>query len=180
MKKQWFTLIELLGVIVVLAIILLITIPSVLNIVEEAQKASFQNSAYAIVRAAELKHADNVLKNKDTSVNDCGTLGYEVYKYIDGKAEDIELAFKGKRPKSGIIAIKSDGDVYVCPENFSTLTKLPYINNVQVLRRDDTNFSVNNLIAGIIDEQIFVWGKNYNVRWFNFKKIYNCKIANNQ
>ena len=45
-KKNAFTLIELLAIIVILAIIALITVPIILNIIENSRKGAAQDSAY--------------------------------------------------------------------------------------------------------------------------------------
>ncbi|MDD2392156.1 MAG: hypothetical protein PHU94_04405 [Bacilli bacterium] len=101
----------------ILAIIMLIAFPLISKVVEEAGKGSLRNTAYGIVKSAEFKHADNVLNNKVGQVVGCGVSGYEVYKYQNGLPVGEELSFKGQRPKSGTIAIQSNGDVAVAVHN---------------------------------------------------------------
>ncbi len=116
-KYRGFTLIELLAVIVIIGIILLIVFPVVTKIIEEAEKGSFRNTVYGIVKSAEYKHADNLFKNKVGKVSGCGASGYEIYTYNNGLPVGEELSFKGQRPKSGTIAIQSNGDVAVAVHN---------------------------------------------------------------
>ncbi len=52
-NKKGFTLIELLAVIVILSVLILIALPSVLNIMNKARKDAFKDEATSIVRAAE-------------------------------------------------------------------------------------------------------------------------------
>ena len=56
MKKNAFTLIELLAVIVILAVILVIAIPRILNVIEESKKDSIKSSARMIINSAEKKN----------------------------------------------------------------------------------------------------------------------------
>ena len=53
MKKNAFTLIELLAVIAILAIILVVSIPRILDVIETSKKDSFKNAAKLIVDSAE-------------------------------------------------------------------------------------------------------------------------------
>ena len=52
MRKQGFTLVELLAVIVVLGIILLIAIPKISNVIDNSKEKAFQVSSFGIVKAA--------------------------------------------------------------------------------------------------------------------------------
>ena len=53
MKKRGFTLVELLAVIVILAIILVIAVPQIMNTIKDARKGSFESSAKLIASNAE-------------------------------------------------------------------------------------------------------------------------------
>ena len=64
-KKNAFTLIELLAVIVILAVILVIAIPRILDVIETSKKDSFKTSAQIIADSAEKKYVENKLNNID-------------------------------------------------------------------------------------------------------------------
>ena len=68
MKKNAFTLIELLAVIVILAVILVISIPRILDVIETSKKDSFKNSAQLIADSAEKKKVSDKLLGKDESI----------------------------------------------------------------------------------------------------------------
>lgn len=53
-RKLGFTLIELIAVIAVLGLLSVIIVPNVIKTMEKARKNSFLNSAYGLVRAANL------------------------------------------------------------------------------------------------------------------------------
>ena len=57
MKNKAFTLVELLGVIVVLAILALITIPIISNVINDVRIKSLENSAYGLIEASNLYYA---------------------------------------------------------------------------------------------------------------------------
>ena len=68
MKKNAFTLIELLAVIVILAVILVIAIPRILDVIETSKKDSFKNAAQLIADSAEKKYVENKLNNIDEEI----------------------------------------------------------------------------------------------------------------
>ena len=51
-KRNGFTLVELLAVIVILAIILVIAVPSIMNTIKDARRASFESTAKLIASNA--------------------------------------------------------------------------------------------------------------------------------
>ena len=67
-KKNAFTLIELLAVIVILAVILVIAIPRILDVIETSKKDSFKNSAQLIADNAEKKKVSDKLLGKDEEI----------------------------------------------------------------------------------------------------------------
>ncbi len=112
MKKKGFTLIELLAVIVILAIIALIATPLIINIIDEAKKGAFKNSAYGIIKAGELQYAQDILS---------GSTGDVIYTYSNGiESSSIDgkvLEYKGQKPKSGRVIINNDGQVAIAIHN---------------------------------------------------------------
>ena len=67
-KRNAFTLIELLAVIVILAVILVIAIPRILDVIETSKKDSFKNAAQLIADSAEKKKVSDKLLGKDESI----------------------------------------------------------------------------------------------------------------
>ena len=67
-KKNAFTLIELLAVIVILAVILVIAIPRILDVIDVSKKDSFKTSAQLIADSAEKKYVENKLNNIDEEI----------------------------------------------------------------------------------------------------------------
>lgn len=104
--KKGFTLIELLAVIVILAIIALIATPLIMNVIDEAKRGSFENSAYGIVEAAEYSYAEDVLKGNFEEI---------VFTYTDrvesSSVDGKKLNYKGTKPQNGTISINSSGKI---------------------------------------------------------------------
>ena len=98
MKKKGFTLIELLAVIVILAVIAIIATPLIMNVINDARKNSFKDSAYGITKAIELKSMRERL-------NDNGNSTF----VVDLTGTDLD--FKGSKPKKGYAAINVSGDI---------------------------------------------------------------------
>ena len=67
-KKNAFTLIELLAVIVILAVILVIAIPRILDVIDVSKKDSFKNAAQLIADSAEKKKVSDKLLGKDEEI----------------------------------------------------------------------------------------------------------------
>ena len=98
MKKKGFTLIELLAVIVILAVIALIATPLIMNVINDARKNSFKDSAYGITKAIELK-------SMRARLDDTGNSTF----VVDLTGTDLD--FKGSKPKAGYAAINVSGDI---------------------------------------------------------------------
>ena len=102
-KKNAFTLIELLAVIVILAVILVIAIPRILDVIETSKKDSFKNAAQLIADSAEKKKASDKLLDKDEEITckDVAKINDEDYKSCiisfdsEGNAK-VSITGKGK------------------------------------------------------------------------------------
>ena len=110
MNKNGFTMIELLGTMVLLSIILLIAIPSVTKIVDSSKKRALVNDAkkfIALAKAAE-KRANNQYK-KYKPINGCGDdkTCYEV------DISDIEISPYNKKYTSDSYVEKRNNKYYV-------------------------------------------------------------------
>ena len=102
-KKNAFTLIELLAVIVILAVILVIAIPRILDVIETSKKDSFKNAAQLIADNAEKKKVSDKLLGKDEEITckDVAKINDEDYKSCiisfdsEGNAK-VSITGKGK------------------------------------------------------------------------------------
>ena len=102
-KRNAFTLIELLAVIVILAVILVIAIPRILDVIETSKKDSFKNSAQLIADTAEKKKVSDKLLGKDEEITckDVAKINDEDYKSCiisfdsEGNAK-VSITGKGK------------------------------------------------------------------------------------
>ncbi len=72
-KKNGFTLVELLAVIVILAIILVIAIPKITDTIKNSKIASFESSAKTIAAQAEKKKMENEILDNNNPIN-CNNL----------------------------------------------------------------------------------------------------------
>lgn len=101
MKKKGFTLMELLGVIVVLAVISVVAIPLVLNYIEDAKKDSAKTSAYSYVKGLNTAITNYELKNKGESY------GTGIFSISELETR-LGTNFKGDKPTEGKVCIGSD------------------------------------------------------------------------
>ena len=101
-KKNGFTLVELLAVIVILAIILVIAVPKIADTIKNSKIASFESSAKTIAAQAEKKkmekeiledtgsiNCNDVVKLNDTDYGNCSIS-------FDGNTAKVTLVGKGK------------------------------------------------------------------------------------
>ena len=97
-NEMAFTLIELLAVIVILAIIALIATPLAINVIEDAKKNAFKNTAYGLIDAVKLHHAEHYLNE---NVQD--------YEFVFPEADG--LVYSGTVPDGGILRMTADGKI---------------------------------------------------------------------
>ncbi len=98
-KNRAFTLIELLAVIVILAVILTIAIPRVLNVIEESDKESFRLTGESLIRGA-----------KDRLVYDMEeTVEGKTYTIEDGAFVGDSIPITGELPENGVINVTREG-----------------------------------------------------------------------
>ncbi len=96
MKNKGFTLIELLAVIVILAIIALITTPTILGVVEKSKKGAAEASALGYIDAIEKQIAmDNLEGTTYTNRDD--------YVY-----DEIKINIKGSTPTGGLYSLNNN------------------------------------------------------------------------
>ena len=99
--KKGFTLIELLAVIVVLAVISLIAIPTMAKIIDKTRKGSIESSALGYVDAVEKQKAINDLNAEQSDDLEDGVYTVPLSKY--------KVKVNGESPKKGWIEIDKNG-----------------------------------------------------------------------
>lgn len=109
-NTKGFTLIELLAVIVILAIIALIAVPVVMNIITRARQSASADTAYSVLKAAELFYTNQLLENPTEAFNGAkfnfGTPG-------EGQVAGTALEIQGTKPTAGIITLDSNGTAHI-------------------------------------------------------------------
>ena len=131
-KKKGFTLIELLAVIVILAVIALIATPLIMNVINDAKKNSFKDSAYGIMKAVQIRVAQEQIDATD---------GQNIsYKLNVGK-EEPAIFYSGELPDEGWAYVDVDGKVqlYIETGDFKAYYDENVSNQVQLV--DSNNSS---------------------------------------
>ena len=163
-KRNAFTLIELLAVIVILAVILVIAIPRILDVIETSKKDSFKNSAQLIADSAEKKKVSDKLLGKDEEITckDVAKISDEDYASCiitfdsDGIAK-VSITGKGKFDGLKITnGTKEDAEVKKITKPTYGMKATEYITNL--LEYDGEGLKIDNTE----DENIRYYGSNPN------------------
>lgn len=120
MKKNGFTLVELLGVLAILAILATVTVPIVLNVFNNTANSAFEDNAMSLSKAADNYYSASTLDAYTklpllVTFND----GKETNKYINNENKNCEISndrmmeYTGDNPDSGNIYIDKNGDIYM-------------------------------------------------------------------
>jgi prepilin-type N-terminal cleavage/methylation domain-containing protein len=137
-KRNAFTLIELLAVIVILAVILVIAIPRILDVIETSKKDSFKNSAQLIADSAEKKKVSDKLLGKDEEITckDVAKISDEDYASCkitfdsEGNAK-VSILGRGKFKGLKVIeATKTSAEVIKLEAPKYGITAVEYINGL--------------------------------------------------
>ncbi len=118
MRKNAFTLVELLAVIAILGIIATITTPIVLNVLTSAREKAFEDNALSLSKAADNYYAALTL-DSETKIPLLITYtnGEESNLYLNNSNNQCEtstdrmLEYSGENPYSGNIYIDKEGNV---------------------------------------------------------------------
>ena len=92
--KKGFTLVELLGVLVVLSIILVIAVPQILTVIENSEKQKFDADVRELMEISKLHFEKDEGEFLSIEFSEQGT---------GDDAVDFTLEFEGEMPKSGTI-----------------------------------------------------------------------------
>ena len=163
-KRNAFTLIELLAVIVILAVILVIAIPRILDVIETSKKDSFKNAAQLIADSAEKKKVSDKLLGKDEEITckDVAKINDEDYASCiitfdsDGIAK-VSITGKGKFDGLKITnGTKENAEVKEITKPTYGMKATEYITNL--LEYDGEGLKIDNTP----DENIRYYGSNPN------------------
>jgi len=179
MKKKGFTLIELLAVIIILAVIALIATPVVLNVVENARKSAFQQSANGYYDAARYLYDELYLKNERQDVT---------FTFNDGEQtssnSEYTLKAKGEVPKGGIVYLSEDGYISVAIHNGKYCASTKGVGTVKITEDIDNcllegNYTdnsganvpelVDNLIPVVYKDGTWEVAATYE-KWYDYDK----------
>ncbi len=132
MKEKGFTLIELLAVIVILSVITLITIPMVMNVIEESKKKALASSIQGLVESANLYAIENdgvyeFLFNKE-------------HKGSTKKGESLD--YRGNIDGEGKLYLDREGNVSVCISNDTYYVYKNYNSGIIVGERSKDNCNI--------------------------------------
>ena len=93
-KRNGFTLVELLAVIVILAIILVIAVPSIMDTIEDSRKGAIESSVKMIASAAESQKMVAEALGKTFNVTDCKNVDWSGIK-DDNNYTACEITWSG-------------------------------------------------------------------------------------
>ena len=163
-KRNAFTLIELLAVIVILAVILVIAIPRILDVIETSKKDSFKTSAQLIADNAEKKKVSDKLLGKDEEITckDVAKISDEDYASCkitfdsDGIAK-VSIVGKGKFKRLKVIdGTKENAEVKEITKPTYGMKATEYISNL--LEYDGEGLKIDNTS----DQNIRYYGSDPN------------------
>ena len=117
-KKNGFTLVELLAVIVILAVILIIAMPKISDVIKNSKEASLVTTAKLIASQAEKKYTENQVLDNSSTIK-CS----DVAKISDADYESCNITFDDKgNAKVTIVGKGKFEGMAVCNANKNSAT----------------------------------------------------------
>lgn len=142
--NKGFTLIELLAIIVILALILMITIPKVLSMIETTDKESFKIVGENLMKATKQKVIDEM-----------GDYGDGLrFKIEDGVFIGESIPMTGKLPKDAAINVTSEGKIILTMSNEKWCAKNSIDDSTIVVTKDPE--CVSNILE-VVPEWCFYY-----------------------
>lgn len=102
-NSKGFTLIELLAVLILISIVAVISMPKILNVIEQSKIKAYEQSSNSISDAAKFKQNSEIYKNGEFTSD---------YSFAGGNYTDEseKLPFKGDTPYSGMLHLNKNGE----------------------------------------------------------------------
>lgn len=145
-RRNGFTLVELLAVIVILAIILAISMPTIRGLIDNSMKSSFQSNAKLIYKAIENKRLENSDFNP-TTINKDNI--YEVLKISSNDYESVTVSIKNNRPFLSVVGTNRWNNLIVCG-TYHNMTLVASLSDCSVPLADNSGASAPNLRPNMI------------------------------
>ena len=152
--KKGFTLVELLGVIIILGILSVLIVPKVINVLNESEEKNNLSSATGLLKAADYKYNSDELNAKNEII---------IIDYSTNQNVDV-LEFSGKKPEAGNIVISKDGQVAMRVKiGDKCYIKKTYIPDIEVKQYDeDCKIKAKN-----VGDVVTINDDEFNVIWSN-------------
>ena len=115
MKKNGFTLVELLAVIAILAILMLLIVPNVLGMFNSGKKNAFKVQVESLAKAAEKKIVADALEGSNNTKY-CKGIGIDCYDYMSLSESDSDIKYKitfDSSNKVSTVAVQNENYCYV-------------------------------------------------------------------
>lgn len=119
-KRNGFTLVELLAVIVILAIILVIAVPSIMNTIEDSRKGAIESSVKMIASAAESQKMVAETLGKTFDGSDCKNVDWSGIK-SDANYSTCTLTWSGDTATVELVGANKFAG-YTCKGTKTTVT----------------------------------------------------------
>ena len=103
MKKNGFTLLELLAILIILSLIAIITIPVVFNMIDSSKKGTVKDSAYGYISSIQKMYYSNQLDDSFFEFEDRG--------YTVSELKSLGISFDGQEPIGDSWVLFSNNDV---------------------------------------------------------------------
>lgn len=134
MKKNGFTLVELLAVIAILAILVIIALPNVLEMYRNARKNAFATEAKELYKQAQQKYMEDSLKSAGSAVN-----------YAHAGTDTTKLDLQGGKNLRYCIKVDAEGNVtsFKASNGSYSVTKTSAVSNIEDLEVDATYAEVS-------------------------------------
>ena len=142
-KKKGFTLVELLAVIVILAVILIISMPKISDVIKNSKEASLETTAKLIASQAEKKYTENQVLNGSSTIK-CS----DVAKINDADYESCNITFDDKgNAKVSIVGKGKFEGIAVCNANKNSASiSSDCATNASYFTYEDTTIVTNVIV----------------------------------
>jgi len=129
MKRNGFTLVELLGVIVIISVIALITLPIINDILENVRMEAYRDTGYGILDSANIY----ITKNLETT---------DLNKTFEFPDNYEGLHFKGEVPKGGYLKVDGNKtELFIYNDKFCASKSLSE-EKIKVEKLEDNNGTI--------------------------------------